>query len=355
MRKTYINKIALCLISVITLCLGACSDWTEIESVDINQPSISETNPALYEEYLQNLRDYKSSVHKCLIVEFDNSEKQPFSRSQHINVVPDSVDYISLKYPANLSEWELNEIDSCRMNKGTKFLFTIRFDAIKLQYEQKVIEREAIVDALEEGEEEPMELPSFFSYMVDSLNTTIGLVNEYEYDGICFGYKGKSIRHMTEKELVEYSGYHNAFIGILKDWKSRNTGKELLFEGKPQNLLDKTFLEDCKHIIIPCNTVGNASKIDYNLFLANVDGVPNNRFVVSVETTSLDETDIKTGYWADGSIAINGAAQWVASEHQGFQSSGLSILNVANDYFSEERLYNHTRSAINIMNPSLKN
>jgi len=75
-------------------CFSACDDWTEIENVDINTPGMQEQNPAAYAKYLQNLIAYKSSDHKVVYAWFDNSEKTPFSRGQHISDTPDSLDVI---------------------------------------------------------------------------------------------------------------------------------------------------------------------------------------------------------------------------------------------------------------------
>ena len=340
----------------ITMLSASCSDWTDVENTDINQPNIADQNPALYAEYLENLREYKKSDHKCVIVKFNNKIKQTFSRSQHIDVLPDSVDYVSLKHPDGLSEWELEEIEKTRTDKGMKFIYTIDFDAIKLVYDNKVIDRQAIIDALEEGEEAPAELPAFRTFLVDSLQTSLALTKTYNYDGICFAYKGKSIMHMTEEEKVEYTSYHNSFIGVLKDWNKRNADKKILFEGYPQNLLDKSFLPICEFIIVPGINAGSKSNLTYLLNTVNVEGVPNDRFMVSTETTSLDDADIKTGYWSDGeTLAVEGTALWVAAEYSNFKVVGMAIDNVGNDFFNSTRVYHTTRSAINTINPSLKN
>ena len=332
---------------------SSCDDWTENEPLDINQPRIEDENPALYAEYLESLREYKKSDHKTIFVSFDNKEKQPFNRAQHINVIPDSTDIVSLLFPNSLVDRELEEMNETRDQKGTKFVFTISFDAIKLNYIQL---KDAENKAKEEDQEITSSLPTFINYMVDSLHNSFALVKKYNYDGVCFSYNGKSILHMTEMEKSEYMSYHNAFIGILKDWSSRNKDKMVLFQGEPQNLLDKSFLPDCKFIIIPCTGAGNASKLTYNILSAAVDGVPTDRFIVAVETISLDPADMKTGYWADGEThSVEGASIWVAAEHDGFKVTGMGIYNVGNDFFSPDRVYHHTRMAIDNINPSLKN
>ena len=42
-------KIATLLFFATSFTLGACSDWTDIEGIDIKQPNIQEQNPELYQ------------------------------------------------------------------------------------------------------------------------------------------------------------------------------------------------------------------------------------------------------------------------------------------------------------------
>ena len=60
-------KIATLLFFTTSFTLGACSDWTDIEGIDIKQPNIQEQNPELYTKYLENLRQYKADTEhkKC--------------------------------------------------------------------------------------------------------------------------------------------------------------------------------------------------------------------------------------------------------------------------------------------------
>lgn len=111
-------------------CFSACDDWTEVENVNINTPGIEEQDPAAYAKYLQNLVAYKNSDHKVVYAWFDNSEKTPFSRGQHISDAPDSLDVISMMYPAELAAFELVDMQTVHA-KGTKVVYTISFDKIQ--------------------------------------------------------------------------------------------------------------------------------------------------------------------------------------------------------------------------------
>ena len=160
---------------------------------------------------------------------------------------------------------------------------------------------------------------------------------------------------MTASEREEYTHYHNVFVGVLKDWISRNSTKCFVFEGKPQNLLDKSFLPDCSQIIIPCRSSLSEADIAYRIHSANVTDVPSDRYIIQVDNKSLDEADLKTGLWNNGTInATIGAANWAIVSHADYTISGVAVYQINNDYFTDNRTFNTLRDAIDILNPSLK-
>lgn len=343
--KNRINFSVLCLAT--TFALAACSDWTEVESVGVNNPNIAEQDPELYAQYLTNLRAYKDSDHKATYVWFDNSEKTPFSRAHHLTELPDSIDVVALMYPSDLAAFELKEMESIRKDKGTKIITTINFDAIKLEYDLMVAGK---------LEENPDYVPEAFSDVMNNKIKNLFLdIDKYGYDGISIGFKGKGTLHMTEPELVEYTNNSTQFIGLMTEWYNKHNDKFMVFEGKPQNLIDKSILTNCKLIILPSEEATNKSLFTYNAEMANVEGVPTDRFALSVSTTSLDETDTKTGYLTDQTRALTSAAQWSVAAHSSFTVAGLGIYRVSNDYFNTSANYQYTRNAITTLNPSIKN
>ena len=95
------------------------------------------------------------------------------------------------------------------------------------------------------------EIPAFVDFLADTVSRILPLVKKYSYDGIIVGYRGKNTLHMDDAEKQLYTAYEKAFIGIAEDWHERNKDKMILFEGYPQNLLNKSILEKCRYIIIP--------------------------------------------------------------------------------------------------------
>ncbi len=330
------------------LILTSCDDWTETESLPVDNPNIEEQNPELYARYLDNLKAYKNTRHKVVYAWFDNQEETPFNRAQHIDNLPDSVDYIVLMHPDQLVERERQEMKNIRTRKGTKVLFSIGYDELKQAYDE-------MVKAHQEGEEKETEPESFLSYLTKALQKNLQLGDTYGYDGIVMSFDGKSMLHMSATEKKQYQVDCRVFTEVMNAWVERQTDKWFVFEGKPQNLPDKAILKACRHIILSGTAnATNSGKLTYEVLSAVAEEVPTDRFVVMAQTVSLDQADVKTGYWADDSRAIVSTAQWVAAMYADFTAAGLGVYNISNDYYNTKRVYQYTREAIHIMNPSLK-
>ncbi len=349
------------------------SENEDTEPVDVAQSQINKQNPQMYQVYLENLRQYKKGEHKLCYVTFDNSAQIAAGRVDNLAALPDSVDVVALQVPSNVPEWQIDEMNELRQEKGTRFVASFDFDAVKLKYdlwkqavdtENEKLVQDAADAAQKQAEEtgEPVEpapvdlieIPTFEAYLVDTLSTTVHLVDQYHYDGFVFAYKGKNISHMWDDEKAEYLNYHNLFTGIMSDWATRNADKLFIIQGLPQNMIDKTLLDKASFIVLDVTEQKTAASMSLNLIMVCDEGVPMNKFVVLSETKSLDTADIKTGYWADGSTALLGTATWAVAPQDGCSILGIGVKNVSNDYYGEIRTYNNVRTAIGIINPSLK-
>ena len=103
------------------LALGGCSEWTDMESVTIKEPQVEKS-----EAYMQAIRDYKASEHKVLIGWFDNVAL-PGDRSQHLTVLPDSIDIVVLQHPELITEALAAEAAEIRTRMGTRTLCSVSF------------------------------------------------------------------------------------------------------------------------------------------------------------------------------------------------------------------------------------
>ena len=332
------------LLGLSAVAFSACSDWTDVESVNLNNPTLETQNPQLYEAYLENLREYRKSEHKQVYVWFDNSEKVPFNRSQHLTDLPDSVDVIALMYPDGLTDWEMDEMAEIREKKGTKFIYSVDFEAIKEIYN---------IQMNKDADEEPV-ADDFIGFLADSLEHSLSLVSTYGYDGICIGYQGKSQMHMRPSELKEYMENENAFIKIITDWHQRNPQGTIDYEGKPENLIDKTLLEDCYNIFVSGKAASCVDDFTYILLSNLAEGVPNDRYGMTVMGIDLADEDKTIGYLSNGLLAMTGLAEWAVYPHQGIIVKSVGVYNVSADYHSTIRSYHYLRSLISIITPPIK-
>jgi hypothetical protein len=170
--KKSFKGIALAAFSV--LALSACSDWTDTESINLEEPGVSEQAPEQYAKYLKNLQAYKNSDHKIVYGWFDNSEKVPFTRGQHISDAPDSLDVIIMMTP-DLAEFEMEDMATVR-EKGTKVYYSISYDNILKEHTDKV--------------KEGTETGTFSAYLSAELNKLIAL--EAPFDGLVAEYRGSN-------------------------------------------------------------------------------------------------------------------------------------------------------------------
>lgn len=352
-RKILLPILGFCIVAT----MASCSKWSDVDSKAFYYPSIEEQNPELYAQYLEKLKAYKDSEHKFVYAWFDNSQKKPTHRSQHINNVPDSIDAIILSDAAYLADWEIKEVDEIREKKGIKTLFAIHLDQIKKEYNLLKEEQEEDRDL---SAEEAQRVPDldFSEFLIDKLQNILKPATDYNYDGLCIGIQGKSTLHMFPEEKKKYIEQEQLFMGVINTWIERNEDKMIVFEGKPQNLIDKEILKKCKHIIIPTHEVTNASSITHKVTSAMVEGVPADRFIVTAQVPSMDSTDAESGFWADQSFAVVSTAIW-GTGHFNFTIAGIGILNINADYYKHENnknpnIYSLSREAINILNPSLK-
>lgn len=325
--------------------LSSCD--TDVESLDLDEPGIENQDDDLYETYLQNLRAYKAGSHKVIFASFDNSNKQPYSQGMQIDAVPDSIDYLILNEPANVTGEEMLKMNTLREKKGTKVLYTIDFEAIKSVFQERV----KLYEAQNEGKTYPV---NFNNFLVDSVTVALDNCVKYNFDGVVMAYKGKFKLYMDEEEKQNFIAQENDFIGIAIDWAERNTDKTLIFQGKPQNVINQDIFSLAKYIIIPCDEETSASGLTFNVSSAVKEGVPADKLLPAVSLYSSDASDTKTGYWSNGTYAALGAAKWAASSHSSYNIAGLAMLNINPDYYHIEFTYPVVREAISILNPTVK-
>lgn len=324
----------------------SCSDWNEVTPETPNYELNKDKDPEGYKDYLKNLNEYRELNHKYIYTWFDNSEKATTARYQHIDNVPDSVDVVILTHPDNLVERELKEIAAVR-EKGTKVVYSIDFDGIKKNY-TALLEEEAL-------KEDPQEIDRV-DYITKTLQSAFKLADKFNYDGVVLGYVGKSSLHMEEDVKNEYMLDEQLFVNFAKAWVNGHADKLVVFSGAPQNLLDRTILASCKHIIVDVSTARNESALLYQVALAGGEDIPSDRYIVAAQLPSFDPEKPEVGYWSSGEPSLVATANW-ATGNFSYTVAGIAIIDIKNDYYTSDkkkRIYDYSRKAINILNPSLK-
>lgn len=355
------NSIFKTLFSAMTLvAVASCSDWTDIESIKLNTPTIEEQNPELYAQYVKSLNEFKTSEHQVVITSIDNVSTIPTSRSQHLTDMPDSIDYICLNNIMEVSEVNASEMEEVR-RLGTKVLGLVDFDRIESAW-KKILDEEAanvqtVSDETEnEGEEEPIDNATrFIEYCKNEVAKQVAASSALGVDGIVANYTGFDLNSLVEEsEIAAETARQAAFFDVVSNWKASNMDKTIIFKGSPQNVIDKKLFADCKYIIINAHGAKNQNEMSYLVLMASAKDVPTDRFVMGVTTPYLTNSGSYNGELGDGSSAIIGAAQWAVSKTSDYTKAGISIDAAEKDYFNVANIYPTIKEAINILSPTVK-
>lgn len=125
--------IRLLLLGVAAAALTACSDWTEMETVEnqVNKPW--EQDPELWAEYTAALRAYKQSEHFIVYARLHNSPEKSSSEQDFMRCLPDSLDIVTLTNADNFSEFDAEDM-AVMHEKGTRVLYQIDYAARKSEF-----------------------------------------------------------------------------------------------------------------------------------------------------------------------------------------------------------------------------
>lgn len=335
------------LIAAALLALAGCSKWTEQEPVQVLYPTLKDKNPELYARYLASVRDYRASEHQVLIAKFDNKQGAPAGRADHIDCLPDSVDYVILNHPDNLSGSILSEMQGIREEKAILTLMEISYDALAREW-QDLLAAEA--EAAPEAEVSD-DTDRFTAFVGEKVREALAVADKYAYDGVNAVFTGKNPASFREEQQADARRRQDAFFQPVVQWAGND--RLLFFEGNPKNVLgDSGILSLARYIILPCETAQNEAAFNAAVADVLVEGVPADRFVVGV--TAIDVTDEANtaGTFSGGISAIVGAARWAVAPAGGFSKKGICVNHAQFDYFNIQDVYGQIGAAISIMNPS---
>jgi len=337
------------------LAFTSCDDWTEPKHIDLDYGTIDNADPAAYEKYLANLRAYRGEPHKHVYAWFNNIDKAFGSQGHRVSALPDSTDVIVINNPEKVTNQMIQEMYEARVNKGQQFSYCVSFDAIKSDYtalcEELAAKRIAYINEHGEDAQIPEELldPDFIEYLAESTSYKLTFFNTVGFDCIMAAFDGKSTLHMTPVELAEYKTQANAFLGLIVDWLSRNSEVKLDLLGKPQNV-GTDVLSKVRYSFFS-QSAGATNKDQYTLFMLEAgNALPEAQYGMVAYIPDASGADAKLGYYTNGGLAVNGLAEWTATNPVG----AVGILNASDDYFLTTGHYTDIRNLIQTVNPSAK-
>lgn len=340
--------------TALTVGFGSCSDWTDTESLDIKNPTLEDQNSKLYAKYLADLKAYKESDHKVLVVSFDNPSRGPWNQAERLTAVPDSVDYIALNNAGDLHADTKADIKKVQ-EKSTRVVWTINYNAIEEEWEEMA--------KLDPSLTEEQAL----AWMGKKFDKVIDNCQQSNAAGIMVDYNGKSTVSMTEPVLTKYDNRQKNMLDKVVAWKNSNQGKSLVFYGNIQYLVPSNmqFLNSTDLYILKTVRATNGSQVTLEAYMGMQAGkdivelefenpVHTDRFVACVQMLPKDDPSGTVGYWSDEvngkELAIYAGAQWSVEESLDFGRKGLMITNINSDYHNNT--YKSIRNVISIMNPN---
>lgn len=334
---------AIVMLSVVALFSAAC---TKQESINIKYQNNRDKYPELYKLYLQQLREYRSSEHQVTIARFDNKATSAISRADHLNALPDSIDYVVLNNPFGISEAADAEIAALAADKGQKFLTAISYEQILKDYKAYV---EALEEKAEEGEEITPKTPAEF--IGECVNQFLDIFTRHPLDGMLVSYIGKNPLSMGQDEAAANKELQEAYFAPILQ-RIASTGKMLFFEGNTKNIvIDGDILGVAKYIIVPAESETTITSLNYAVNKMMGEGIPTDRFIIGVTALDVASETATDGLFSGYSSASVGAACW-AVEPAAYTKCGICVNHAQNDYFHLGNDFCEIKAAISTMNPS---
>ncbi len=336
----------ICVASAMVLCLAACDKWTETESVTVEYPSLKEKNPALYEQYLKGVRTYKSINHQVMIVKFDNKETLPVGRGDHLSCLPDSVDYVILNNPEQITPIIAEEMVEIRKEKATKVLMNVSYPALEARYNAMIADEEQTHGSAVNTQER------FVEWMAENVAKVVELCPLNGFDGLNVIYTGLNPNSMAASALELAKERQESFFGAINAWREENPNAVVFFEGVPKNVICQTeAVSGAKFIIAQAESVTNVTGLSYVVKQLIADDVPADRFVIGVTAIDITDPTNLNGIFGDTN-AILGSAAWAVLPESDYTKAGVCVNHAQFDYYNVTKAYGNICKAISTMNPS---
>ncbi len=340
--------------AAVLLSAAACSKWTEQEPVDFNYLTPEDKYPELYAEYLQSIRDYRATEHQVLIARFDNKATAPAGRADHINCLPDSVDYVVLNNYELINDNILNEVAEIREKKAMATLIVLDYAALDKEYKAYLdtLPEEDTPEVAEETEGEEETVDPRTQWFVDKATSFVAAAKQHGLDGIMVSYTGKGLLSLKADEKAAVAAFQEAFFAPLLSYVAE-TGKLFFYEGNPTTLVaPQDVLADARYVIVPAEDVTVAVGFNFEVMMSMGEGIPADRFVIGVTALNVADDTATDGLFSGDITAIEGAGRWAVAPADGYTKAGVCVNHAQYDYYNIQNVYSGINAAIATMNPS---
>lgn len=296
--------IRLLLLGVAAAALTACSDWTEMETVEnqVNKPW--EQDPELWAEYTAALRAYKQSEHFIVYARLHNSPEKSSSEQDFMRCLPDSLDIVTLTNADNFSEFDAEDM-AMMHEKGTRVLYQIDYAARKSEF--------ADTQALD-------------AY----LERVIAAVAANGMNG--YSFTTDPLAAEATARIVE------------KLSAAKSEGQIIVFEGSPLSLAaaDRARID---YIALDTEKIENVQEVKLQILNATgYAGIAPEKLLLSAEISAPLFDEERTEF-----AAVEEMARRVVEFGP---VGGLAAYNISEDYYHAEMNYQTIRTAIQTLNPA---
>lgn len=286
---------------------AACSDWTEMETVDNKVTKPWEQDPALWAEYTAALRTYKKSEHFIVYARLHNSPDVASSEKDFMRCLPDSLDIVALTNADNFSRFDVEDMAVMR-EKGTKVLWQV-------DYARRAAE---LGDAAKLG-----------AY----LDKAIAGVAANNLDGYSF----TGIPNANDPAAA-------AAAALIVSKLSADQSKLLVFEGNPLFVAPEDRAK-VDYFILDTGKTEDVSDVKHQILNATgYAAVPASKLLLAAEAGGALRDEERVEY-----AAIDEMSRRVMTYGP---LCGLAAYDINNDYYNADMNYKLIRQAIQTLNPS---
>lgn len=311
--KISINKLYTGLFLLLAfLSTASCSDWKDIETLDIDYQQPQDQSPELWARYLESLRIYKlERPHYIAYGNFMNGVEPSKSEGSYLRSLPDSLDIVTLANPENITAYDREDIPALQ-KKSTRVLYLVDY-ATKMA---------TLTNATTLGA---------------WLDKAVATATELQLDG--FAFNGLPLYGGTDAEQTARKEAARLIVAKLSA-----TGKMLVFEGDPA-FVNAADLGKLSYVVL--NTADIENAVNLKLHVANALStyeLPKEKLILAAKlgVKLTDEESVKQD-------AVTEMTNRVVSLGP---LGGLAIYALGDDYYNAQMNYQTSRMAIQTMNPS---